>query len=82
MSGDVLNARILRAVARRDGAGRGTDPGGSGLVHPERELSGTPGGLEPPTHEVTTHNYHHVKIEDTPPNYAKGPLKVRRADYI
>jgi hypothetical protein len=34
------------------------------------------------THEVTTHSYHHVKIEDTPPNYAKGPLKVRRADYI
>lgn len=33
-------------------------------------------------HEVTAHDYHHVKIEDTPPNYAKGPLKVRRADYI
>jgi hypothetical protein len=34
------------------------------------------------THEITAHSYHHVKIEDTPPNYAKGPLKVRRADYI
>jgi hypothetical protein len=34
------------------------------------------------THEITTHNYNHVKIEDTPPNYAKGPLKVRRVDYI
>ncbi len=33
-------------------------------------------------HEISTHNYHHQKIEDTPPNYAKGPLKVRRADYI
>ncbi len=33
-------------------------------------------------HELTTHNYNHVKIEDTPPNYAKGPLKVRRVDYI
>ena len=34
------------------------------------------------THEITTHNYHHVKIEDTPPNYAKGPLKVRKVDFV
>ncbi|HVR89066.1 MAG TPA: hypothetical protein VHG53_05930 [Candidatus Limnocylindria bacterium] len=34
-------------------------------------------------HEVGTHDYHHQKIEDTPPNYAKGPLKVRpRADFV
>jgi len=34
------------------------------------------------THEVTTHTSPPVKIAPPPPNYAKGPLKVRRADYI
>ncbi|GAC1458926.1 MAG: hypothetical protein NVS1B1_13980 [Candidatus Limnocylindrales bacterium] len=33
-------------------------------------------------HELATHDYHHQKIEDTPPNYAKGPLKVRKAEFV
>ena len=33
-------------------------------------------------HELSAHDYHHQKIEDTPPNYAKGPLKVRKAEFV